>query len=66
MESNKTEKSEPSFIEMVLYYTAGFFLFSAFVYSISNTPDKWFSRITIAIISFGFAGVIREIRKARK
>lgn len=60
MESN----NHPSFIEQILYYTAGFMLFSSLMYF--SNPEKWFSRLAIGVIAIGFAGVMREIRKSRK
>lgn len=60
MESN----NHPSFIEQILYYTAGFMLFSSLMYF--SSPEKWFSRLALGMIAFGFAGVMREIRKSRK
>lgn len=61
MESN----NQPSFIELFLYYTAGFMLFSSLVYGIEQ-DDKWFQRLFLSIVALGFAGVMREIRKSRK
>lgn len=61
----ETNSSKPSLIEIILYYIAGFMLFSSFVYGFGNT-DKWFTRIFLSVVAIGFAGVIREIRKSRK
>jgi hypothetical protein len=57
-------KKEPSLMELVMYFTAGFMLFSSLMHS--GSPDKWFSRLALSVIAIGFAGVMREIRKSRK
>ncbi len=67
MESEDKKDKGASFVELVLWYTAVFMLMSSMTYGILlNNSDKWFSRVTVAVIAIGFAGVIREIRKARK
>jgi len=60
MESN----NQQSLIELIMYSTAGFMLFSSLMHS--GSPDKWFSRLALSVIAIGFAGVMREIRKSRK
>lgn len=59
------KKNEIGFIEYTLYFFAGFNLLSSFIYQIfeEELSDKWFSRTCLAMICFGFAGVIRAIRK---
>lgn len=66
VEYHKKDKG-PSFVETFLWYTGVFMLIHSIIYGIAlDNSDKWFSRITVAVIALGFAGVIREIRKARK
>ena len=50
-----------------MWSLGGYGIFSATMWKLVEPDDKWlwFSRIALGMIGFGFAGVMREIRKTR-
>jgi hypothetical protein len=68
MESKSKESKGASFAEWALWFWGGFSLFSAMVW-MAIEPDNnwhWFSRFALGAICFGFAGIMRELRKTRE
>lgn len=64
---DKKEDNGASWAEFGLWTISVFMLFSSMIYGISyDNDEKSFSRLAIGIIAFGFAAVIREIRKSKK
>jgi hypothetical protein len=68
MELKSKESKGASTIEWVLWAWGITNLFSAIMWTFTGSSDKWlwFSRLALGVICFGFAGVIREIRKLRE
>ena len=61
-----------SFIEILLLSVGVVSMLSGAIWTFTGLGDEekdiwtWFSRFALGVICFGFAGVIREIRKLRK
>lgn len=47
------------YFKLILSFSAGFFAFSAFVYTFTDHSDKWFSRVFLALMCVGFLATIR-------
>lgn len=63
---SEDKKEGASLAEIGLWCSSVCMLISSMIYGINlNNEDKWFSRLTLGIICFGFAGIIREIRKRK-
>jgi len=74
MESKLKENkpnSFPSMLELVMMACGFMGLFSAMMWTLVGIGDDepnnwlWFSRFALGIVCFGFAGVMREIRKSK-
>lgn len=65
MQSDKNNGA--SLAEIGLWTTSVVMLINSKIYGIFNSDTSgWFFRISIGVVSFGFAGVIREIRKLKE
>ena len=67
MESkSKENRSSASLAEWLLWFWAGTGTFSGIMWTLTEPDNKWlwFSRYALGAICFGFAGVIRAIRKS--
>jgi len=54
-------------IKIIMFYSACFFLFSFFMYSLKfNDMEKAFSRLSISIVSLGLGGALSGIIKLLK
>jgi hypothetical protein len=61
---NKEKDSVVDLIEFMLTVQGCFMLLSSVIWTFTNTTtDKWFSRLALSIICFGFVGIIRCIKK---
>lgn len=50
---------------LLLTFQAVFFTFSSIMYTIEGS-DKWFSRLALSLILFGFLYIGREIRSLKE
>ena len=72
MESKLKESKGPGIFESLMFFIGVFSMLSGMIWTFvglgSEEQDiwSWFSRFALGVISFGFAGVIREIRKLRE
>lgn len=61
--NNNENKQHKSYLQNVirklLLYTAGFMLFSMFMYIIGGS-DKWFSRLVLAIVCAGLYALLEQ------
>jgi hypothetical protein len=70
MESKSKDKG-PGIIEFAMYIWGAINLASGMIWTFTSLSDEepdiwaWFSRYALGVMCFGFAGVIREIRKSR-
>jgi TM2 domain-containing membrane protein YozV len=67
LEKNNNHRGQ-GWVESLLFWYGGFNVFSSIMYVVSEPDDnwKWFSRMALALVLFGFAGIMREIRLNNK
>ena len=72
MELKSKESKGPGSIESLMLYFGIFSMFSGIIWTFTGIDNEepdvwtWFSRFALGVISLGFAGVIREIRKLKE